>query len=141
MPAKNGTSADLSELGSTMAWWLAALDDQRDPLEKARLLADKLRDHPAALILLDQTWQAGIRPEGALTALFGIHRQAAATAEAVSLLRRAMGALLRPGPGLTMTSLACMAALWVGVSMAFPALRGKPGLMLGAPALAALQRS
>ena len=80
--ARLGNDAQAREL------WLAALDDQRDPLEKARLLADKLRDHPAALILLDQTWQAGIRPEGALTALFGIHRQAAATAEAVSLLRR-----------------------------------------------------
>jgi tetratricopeptide (TPR) repeat protein len=83
--ARLGNDAQAREL------WLAALDDQRDPLEKARLLADKLRDHPAALILLDQTWQAGIRPEAALTAMFGIHRQAAATAEAVSLLRRVFG--------------------------------------------------
>jgi hypothetical protein len=57
-------------------------------------------------------------------------------ARPVSALRRGVGALLRPGLGLTLTALACMAALWVGISAAFPALHN-PSMMFGAPVLAA----
>lgn len=80
--ARLGNDAQAREL------WLTEVDAQRDPLEKARILSGKLGDHPAALALLDQTWQAGTRPEAALAAMFAIHRQTSATDAAVALLGR-----------------------------------------------------
>ncbi|MES2924609.1 MAG: hypothetical protein V4819_23855 [Verrucomicrobiota bacterium] len=71
--------------------WLAEVEAQRDPIEKARILAQKLEDRVAALELLESTWQSGSRPEVALTAMFAIHRDAGAGKDAVALLVRMFG--------------------------------------------------
>lgn len=68
--------------------WQAEIDAQRDPLEKARILREKLGDREAAMVILDTTWQSGNRPQQALAAMFSIHREAASLEDAVGLLDR-----------------------------------------------------
>ena len=58
-------------------------------------------------------------------------------ARPVSMPGRVAAFLLRPGVGLTLTTVSAMAALWIGLSAVFPAMRAKPQLMFGAPLLAA----
>lgn len=67
--------------------WLTEISAQRDPLEKARILRDKLKDRPTALAILDETWRAGNRPEPSLKAMFAMHREDEDLAAATNLLR------------------------------------------------------
>jgi tetratricopeptide (TPR) repeat protein len=80
--AKLGNHAQAREL------WQAEHDALRDPLQKARLLSEKLDDLAGALELLDRTWQDGHRPSDALNAMFQIHRQADDAGAAKVLLDR-----------------------------------------------------
>lgn len=67
--------------------WRAAVDALGDPIERARVLSEKLGDSTAALEILDACWRAGNRPEIALSAMFKIHRDRDGLAAAVRLLR------------------------------------------------------
>ena len=78
--------AKLGNRVEAIEMWRAELEAQRDPLEKARLLATKLEDRPAALALLDETWKSGNRPEEALQMMFGTLRQDDDLAASVDLL-------------------------------------------------------
>ncbi|MEO5915878.1 MAG: hypothetical protein ABIS50_16705 [Luteolibacter sp.] len=80
--ARLGNDAQAREL------WQAEIDALRDPIEQARILAKKLGDRPAALALLESTWQSGNRPELALAAMFTIYREDEAMKEAIALLAR-----------------------------------------------------
>lgn len=68
--------------------WQAEVEAQRDPIVKARLLAEKLDDPAAALELLDAAWRSGNRSQVAIGAIFALYRQRDAIAEAVALLRQ-----------------------------------------------------
>ena len=55
--------------------WQAAVEAERNPLPKARILREKLKDRPAALDLLYQTWRNGIQITEAVKACFAMHRE------------------------------------------------------------------
>lgn len=83
--------ARLGNIAQARELWLAEVEAQRDPLEKARILSQKLGDHGAALELLESTWLSGNRPDVALAAMFAIHRDAGEVKDAVALLERMFG--------------------------------------------------
>lgn len=66
--------------------WQAEVDAQRDPLEKARILAEKLSDNEAALAILDSTWRSGNQSQQALAKMFAIHREQESLTDALRLL-------------------------------------------------------
>jgi hypothetical protein len=68
--------------------WQAEVDAQRDPIEKARILSQKLADRSAASAILETTWQSGNRPEIAISAMFAIYREEMDVNEGTALLVR-----------------------------------------------------
>ena len=78
--------AQLGNEAAARELWLAEVEAQRDPIVKARILSEKLKDRAAALEILFTTWQSGNRPEVALTTIFTIYHEDGRPKEAVRLL-------------------------------------------------------
>lgn len=55
--------------------WQAAVEAARDPMSKARILRDKIKDRPAALEALNHTWRSGNQIPEAVRAIFAMHRE------------------------------------------------------------------
>lgn len=67
--------AKLTNETAAREMWLMAVDAQAAPMEKARILRDKIKDRPAALKILNHTWRSGSHVTESLKACFAMHRQ------------------------------------------------------------------
>jgi|GEM_PF-3029595 len=80
--------AKLGNIQQARELWGEEVEAQRGPLEKARILTQKLEDHQAALTLLEAEWQANRQAQDALPMMFDILRHHGELADSVSLMER-----------------------------------------------------